>query len=121
MLLNKNMYLKFVNFIKLIFPKDWRGVIVRLRDNYKLTKNLSMAFKVALKEKINVTGRLDYKKAEILMDLSSYKQIRRLRASKKEPETVKTAPHTTPVSKLDGVAAARKPILKYDDILNHES
>ena len=62
--------------------------MVRLRDNYKLTHNFSTAFKIALKEKINVVGRLDYQKAEILMDLSSYKQIRRLRASKKEPETV---------------------------------
>ena len=82
------MRLKFINFIKLIFPSDWRGVMVRLRDNYKLTHNFSTAFKIALKEKINVVGRLDYQKAEILMDLSSYKQIRRLRASKKEPETV---------------------------------
>ncbi|MDP3766244.1 MAG: aminomethyl-transferring glycine dehydrogenase subunit GcvPB, partial [Nanoarchaeota archaeon] len=32
----------------------------------------------------------------------------------KEPETVKTAPFTTPVSRLDVVLAARKPVLKYE-------
>ncbi len=30
-----------------------------------------------------------------------------------EPETVKAAPFTTPVSRLDGVLAARKPVLRY--------
>lgn len=33
--------------------------------------------------------------------------------SENEPETVKSAPLTTPVSRLDGVLAARKPVLKY--------
>jgi len=32
----------------------------------------------------------------------------------KEPETVKAAPFTTPVSRLDVVLAARKPVLKYE-------
>ena len=34
--------------------------------------------------------------------------------SEKEPELVKSAPHTTPVSRLDGVLAARKPVLKFE-------
>ena len=33
--------------------------------------------------------------------------------SETEPETVKAAPLTTPVSRLDGVLAARNPILRY--------
>lgn len=35
-----------------------------------------------------------------------------------DPETVKTAPHTTPVRRLDETTAARKPILRYVDLLN---
>ncbi len=35
--------------------------------------------------------------------------------SEKEPELVKSAPHTTPVSRLDGVLAARKPVLKFEN------
>jgi glycine dehydrogenase subunit 2 len=34
--------------------------------------------------------------------------------SEEEPESVKAAPLTTPVSKLDGVLAARKPVLKFE-------
>jgi glycine dehydrogenase subunit 2 len=30
-----------------------------------------------------------------------------------DPETVKTAPHTTPVSRLDEVAASRKPNVRW--------
>ena len=36
--------------------------------------------------------------------------------AEENPELVKTAPHTTPVGRMDEVLAARKPILKYDDI-----
>jgi glycine dehydrogenase subunit 2 len=32
------------------------------------------------------------------------------------PEMVKTAPHVTPVRRLDEVTAARKPILTYRDV-----
>ncbi|MEK6984086.1 MAG: aminomethyl-transferring glycine dehydrogenase subunit GcvPB [Nanoarchaeota archaeon] len=35
--------------------------------------------------------------------------------SETEPETVKAAPLTTPVSRLDGVLAARKPVLKFEE------
>jgi glycine dehydrogenase subunit 2 len=30
------------------------------------------------------------------------------------PELVKTAPHTTPVSRLDEARAARKPVLRWE-------
>lgn len=33
-----------------------------------------------------------------------------------DPETVKTAPHTTPVRRLDETIAAKKPILRYKDL-----
>ena len=35
-----------------------------------------------------------------------------------DPETVKCAPHRTPVRRLDESTAARKPILRYLDLLN---
>ena len=35
--------------------------------------------------------------------------------SEKDPETVKAAPLTTPVSRLDCVLAARKPVLKFEE------
>lgn len=38
-----------------------------------------------------------------------------------DPEMVKSAPHTTPVRRLDETTAARKPILTYKDMLNDES
>ncbi|MBR5810391.1 MAG: aminomethyl-transferring glycine dehydrogenase subunit GcvPB [Bacteroidales bacterium] len=34
-----------------------------------------------------------------------------------DPESMKTAPHTTPVRRLDETTAARQPILKYKDII----
>ncbi len=37
--------------------------------------------------------------------------------SEKDPETVKAAPLTTPVSRLDGVLAARKPVLRYEEAI----
>ncbi|MAG91824.1 glycine dehydrogenase (aminomethyl-transferring) [Candidatus Woesearchaeota archaeon] len=45
--------------------------------------------------------------AEIMMKIKE--------ESEKEPETVKAAPLATPVSKLDNVLAARKPVLKFED------
>ena len=33
--------------------------------------------------------------------------------AKAEPEKVKSAPHTTPVSRLDDTLAARKPVLRH--------
>ncbi len=38
-----------------------------------------------------------------------------------DPQMVKTAPHTTPVRRLDETTAARKPILRYVDLLNDTS
>ncbi len=35
--------------------------------------------------------------------------------AEKDPDTVKSAPHTAPVKKVDAVTAARKPVLKWDD------
>lgn len=37
-----------------------------------------------------------------------------------DPEMVKTAPHTTPVRRLDETTAARKPILTYRDLINNK-
>ena len=34
--------------------------------------------------------------------------------AKKDPDLVKSAPHTTPVKRLDEAQAARKPILKWN-------
>ncbi len=36
------------------------------------------------------------------------------REAESEPETVKSAPHSTPVRKVDAVLAARKPVLKWE-------
>ena len=36
------------------------------------------------------------------------------REAETSPETVKTAPHTTPVGRVDAVLAARKPVLKWE-------
>jgi glycine dehydrogenase subunit 2 len=36
------------------------------------------------------------------------------REAKEEPDLVKTAPHSTPVSRLDEARAARKPILRWE-------
>jgi len=38
-----------------------------------------------------------------------------------DPQMVKTAPHTTPVRRLDETTAARKPILRYVDLLKETS
>ena len=37
-----------------------------------------------------------------------------------DPEMVKSAPHTTPVRRLDETTAARKPILTYRDLINNK-
>jgi glycine dehydrogenase subunit 2 len=36
------------------------------------------------------------------------------REAKEEPDLVKRAPHSTPVSRLDEARAARKPVLRWD-------
>ena len=33
-----------------------------------------------------------------------------------DPESLKTAPHTTPVRRLDETTAARQPVLRYKDM-----
>ena len=38
--------------------------------------------------------------------------------AEEHPEIFKTAPHNTPIRRLDEVKAARKPIIKYRDLLN---
>ena len=35
--------------------------------------------------------------------------------AKDDPELVKSAPHSTPVRRLDEARAARKPVLRWDD------
>jgi glycine dehydrogenase subunit 2 len=35
--------------------------------------------------------------------------------AEKDPDRVKSAPHTAPVKKVDAVTAARKPVLKWED------
>jgi glycine dehydrogenase subunit 2 len=41
-----------------------------------------------------------------------------IRIAKEDPELIKSAPHTTPVSRLDEVRAARKPILRWEEGLS---
>jgi glycine dehydrogenase subunit 2 len=36
------------------------------------------------------------------------------REAENEPDTVKTAPHTTVIKRVDEVTAARKPVLKWE-------
>lgn len=48
------------------------------------------------------------------LDIFAQAMIKIKEEAEKEPETVKAAPFTTPVSRLDGVLAARKPVLKFD-------
>ncbi len=42
-----------------------------------------------------------------------------IRESQENPDLVKTSPHTTPVSRLDEVQAARHPVLKWEKKENH--
>lgn len=48
------------------------------------------------------------------MDAFIETMIRIKSEAETQPDIVKTAPHTTPVKRLDGVLAARKPILTWD-------
>ena len=48
------------------------------------------------------------------LDIFAEAMIRIKEEAEKDPETVKAAPFTTPVSRLDGVLAARKPVLKFE-------
>ena len=48
------------------------------------------------------------------LDIFAEAMIRIKEEAEKEPETVKAAPLSTPVSRLDGVLAARKPVLKFE-------
>ena len=38
-----------------------------------------------------------------------------LRIAQEDPELVRSAPHNTPVSRLDEVRAARKPVLRWEE------
>jgi glycine dehydrogenase subunit 2 len=48
------------------------------------------------------------------IDAFAQAMIRIKEESQEEPEIVKAAPNTTPVARLDGVTAARNPILRYE-------
>jgi glycine dehydrogenase subunit 2 len=41
--------------------------------------------------------------------------------AKEQPELVKTAPHSTPISRVDEVYAAKKMILTYQDYMNEQA
>ena len=41
--------------------------------------------------------------------------------AKDDPELVKTAPHNTPIGRVDDVLAAKRPILTYRQLQNHLS
>lgn len=68
--------------------------MILFRKNFKFlsANNFSHRFTnslgVSLKESLVNFGELDYPKKKIMMDISSYRQITRLRACRKEPETV---------------------------------
>ena len=40
------------------------------------------------------------------------------REAKEQPELVKTAPHTTPIGRVDDVLAAKQPVLTYTKMVN---
>ncbi len=93
---------KFFRFLIRLLPKVWQDFLKRVYDNFFLLRHagktiglnnggvslLSNALKIAFKETINVIGNLDCSGGRIAMDVGSYRQIRNLRALKKEPETV---------------------------------
>lgn len=41
-----------------------------------------------------------------------------LKIAEEDPDLVRSAPHTTPVSRLDEVRAARKPVLRWEEGLS---
>jgi glycine dehydrogenase subunit 2 len=49
------------------------------------------------------------------LDLFADAMLKIKRESESDPDIVKTAPHTTPVRRVDAVSAARKPVLKWED------
>jgi len=93
------MLFKILTFL---IPSDWGQFLLRMRKNFSFLKSapeitghstgrvalFSRAIKVASKETIDVTGNLDYSGSRILMDVSSFQQMKRLSASTKEPETI---------------------------------
>jgi len=68
----------------ILFRKNFRFFSV---NNFP--HRFSRSFRVALKESLSDFGELDYAKKKIIMDIGSYRQITRLRACQKEPETIK--------------------------------
>ena len=85
---------------KLLFSKRQRQILWRIRVNFSFLRRLSAgskagvfgiavsSVKLAFKEMDTITGRLDYLKADIFMELDSLRGIKRLGACTKEPETV---------------------------------
>ena len=90
----------FVKSAKLFFSKRQRLILWRIRVNFSFLRRLSAgskagvfsiavsSVKLAFKEMDTITGRLDYPKVDIFMELDSLRGIRRLGACNKEPETV---------------------------------
>ncbi|MDZ4296010.1 MAG: FkbM family methyltransferase [Patescibacteria group bacterium] len=66
-----------------------KGMSPEVRRAQGLTGGMfSIAARVALKEGVTFTARLDYPEREIRMHVNSWKQLRRLYGPRKEPETV---------------------------------
>ncbi|KKT40658.1 hypothetical protein A2W54_02470 [Candidatus Giovannonibacteria bacterium RIFCSPHIGHO2_02_43_13] len=91
-----------VKLAKLLFSKRQRLILWRIRNNFSYSRKKRLNFgskfgvfgvfvssvKLAFKEMDIITGRLDYPKTDIFMELDSLRAIRRLGACTKEPETV---------------------------------
>ena len=59
---------------------------------------------------------------ESMETLDSFIEVMRkiAKEAKEQPEMVKTAPHCTPVRRLDDTQAALKPIVTYRELVNQE-
>lgn len=82
-------------FLKRIVPLHWRVFVRAMLKNMRVMRNgrvsglrLVSAVSVALEEQCGVTGLLDYSRREIRMVVHSHRELRRLEACAKEPETV---------------------------------
>lgn len=85
-----------------VFPKRHRQLYWRVRGIFGLLRKRNVGLvlkngifgkfatsvKLAYKELDSITGRLDYPKADIFMEVESLRGVKRLSACKKEPETV---------------------------------
>jgi FkbM family methyltransferase len=71
--------------LKKIFSENF--IISFCKSHYFIS--WKKAFKVAVKDSISETAFLDYPSQRIVMEVSSYRQVERLGACRKEPETVR--------------------------------